>query len=214
MNELSSYKVNNSPETVYYIPNFITENEEKEILKNVYSVPKPKWTCLKNRRLQDWGGVPHKNGMIKEEIPQWLKKYMTRISDLKVYGSNYANHVLINEYLPGQGIMPHLDGLLFYPTIATISCGSHTVLEFVDVENRTKICDVLLERCSLVILQNDMYTKYMHSISELEEDKLCDNYANVNFCQKFQDNQIIPRNTRISLTIRNVPKVCKLKLFK
>ena len=31
------------------------------------------------------------------------------------------NHVLVNEYLPGQGIMPHTDGPLFHPTIATVS---------------------------------------------------------------------------------------------
>ena len=31
------------------------------------------------------------------------------------------NHVLVNEYLPGQGIMPHTDGPLFHPTIATVN---------------------------------------------------------------------------------------------
>ena len=40
-----------------------------------------------------------------------------------------ANHVLINEYLPGQGIMPHEDGPFFYPVIANITLGSHTMLD-------------------------------------------------------------------------------------
>lgn len=30
---------------------------------------------------------------------------MDRVSDLGVFGPNRANHVLINEYEPGQGIM-------------------------------------------------------------------------------------------------------------
>lgn len=47
-----------------------------------------------------------------------------------VFGEVKANHVLVNEYLPGQGIMPHTDGPLFHPVICTISCGSHTVLQF------------------------------------------------------------------------------------
>lgn len=207
--------VKDAPQTVYYVPNFITEEEEEEILKNVYNVPLPKWTCLKNRRLQDWGGVPHKNGMIQEAIPKWLQKYMQKVSALQLYGTFQANHVLINEYKPGQGIMPHLDGMLFYPTVATISCGSHSVLEFMDVENRRKVCDVLLERCSLVILQDDMYEKYMHSISETLIDKITNSYVNLNLCkERFEEGQSLTRGTRISLTIRAVPKVCKLKLLK
>lgn len=58
---------------INYIPNFITEEEEKEILLKINSVPIPKWTQLSHRRLQNWGGIPHPKGMIAEEIPQVLK---------------------------------------------------------------------------------------------------------------------------------------------
>lgn len=208
MSDLSSYLVKTCPKTVYYIPNYITEQEESDLLKNIYSVPKPKWTCLKNRRLQDWGGVPHEKGMIQETIPTWLWDYMNKVSNLKIYGNKIANHVLVNEYLPGQGIMPHLDGNLFYPTIATISCGSYTILEFCET-NRTKLCNLLLERRSLVVIQDDMYNKYLHSISEVCEDEIGD-CVNLNSCNYACDT--LKRETRISLTIRHVPKVCKLKL--
>jgi alkylated DNA repair protein alkB family protein 6 len=40
-----------------------------------------------------------------------------------------ANHVLINEYVPGQGILPHQDGPFFYPVICNITLGSHTLLD-------------------------------------------------------------------------------------
>lgn len=40
---------------LYYIPDFITEDEEKFLLQQVYAAPKPKWTQLSNRRLQNWG---------------------------------------------------------------------------------------------------------------------------------------------------------------
>jgi len=39
------------------------------------------------------------------------------------------NHVLINEYRPGQGIMPHEDGAAYFPLVATISLGSAIVLD-------------------------------------------------------------------------------------
>lgn len=57
---------------MYYIPNFITESEESIIVDKVNTVPKPKWTQLSNRRLQNWGGIPHAKGMISEPIPQVL----------------------------------------------------------------------------------------------------------------------------------------------
>ena len=55
---------------VNYIPNFITEEEEKEIIQKVNNAPLPKWTQLSHRRLQNWGGIPHSKGMIAEEIPK------------------------------------------------------------------------------------------------------------------------------------------------
>ncbi|RZC83328.1 hypothetical protein C5167_046116 [Papaver somniferum] len=40
------------------------------------------------------------------------------------------NHVLINEYLPDQGIMPHQDGPAYFPVVAIISLGSPAVMNF------------------------------------------------------------------------------------
>lgn len=56
------YKLTSIPETVYYIPYFLTKDEEQELVDKVYSAPKPKWKCLSNRRLQNWGGLPHPKG--------------------------------------------------------------------------------------------------------------------------------------------------------
>lgn len=119
------------PALAYYVPNFITIADEEEIIKRVNKSPQPKWTQLSHRRLQNWGGIPHQKGMLAEEIPSWLQKYVDKISKLNVFEeSKQPNHVLINEYLSGQGIMPHSDGPLFHPIVSTISCGSHTFLDF------------------------------------------------------------------------------------
>ncbi|KAK9880246.1 hypothetical protein WA026_010122 [Henosepilachna vigintioctopunctata] len=215
MNYINNYKVEGIPESVFYIPDFITSKEEEEILYNVYSAPKPKWTCLLNRRLQDYGGVPSEKGMIPDKIPQWLQKYMDRITGLYVFGEKKPNHVLVNEYLPGQGIMPHTDGPLFYPTITTISCGSHTLLRFLENDSeRKKICDILVERCSLLVIQGDMYSKYLHSIEGTSCDILSKDCVNIrNTSNKYDIGQSLKRDTRISITIRNVPKVLKIGLW-
>lgn len=180
-------------------------------------MPKPKWTCLSNRRLQDYGGGPHKNGMIIEPIPNWLNTYMKKVDSLDVFNGKTSNHVLINEYEPGQGIMPHTDGPLFYPTVTTINCLSHTVLEFkktnTPAENNTQICKLLLEPRSLLILQDDMYENYLHSISEQNCDIITNEIVNLNKCSGvYNIGEKLERSTRISVTIRNVPKVAKLKL--
>lgn len=202
------------PPTIYYVPEFITESEENAIISRVYDVPKPKWTQLLNRRLQNWGGIPHTKGMIAEPIPDWLQDYLNRIHSLNLMNGKVPNHILVNEYLSGQGIMPHSDGPLFYPTIATISCGSHNVISFAekDSEDKNKY-SVLLERRSLLIVQHDMYENYLHGIDHIKNDTIDEKLANYNQCCKlYKIGQAIERETRVSLTIRHVPKTSKIKI--
>ena len=138
----------------------------------------------------------------------------------KINKPKLANHVLLNEYLPGQGIMAHLDGAMFHPTISTISLGSHTVLNFYreldtdmtgpgGLEDRL-VTSVLVRPRSLLVLRDDMYTKYLHGIEETHEDVISDKICNLNDCDSV--GKTLPRTTRISLTIRHVPKTSKMKL--
>lgn len=134
--------------------------------------------------------------------------------------------------------MPHLDGPLFYPTITTISCGSHTLLEFLEANDnnpeysetltstndrsdekldgkmsRKIIYKLLIERRSLLILKDDMYHKYLHGIAEIDEDVISENVANLQHCShSYKLGDKIKRETRVSLTIRHVPKTSKMKL--
>lgn len=127
--KFEDYRVEMAPPSAYYIPNFITEEEEARLVQQIYAAPKPKWKELSHRRLQNWGGLPHPRGMVAEHIPTWLQQHMDRIAELGAFKEKRPNHVLVNEYLAGQGIMPHEDGPMFYPTITTISLSSHTILD-------------------------------------------------------------------------------------
>ncbi|XP_011703443.1 PREDICTED: alpha-ketoglutarate-dependent dioxygenase alkB homolog 6 [Wasmannia auropunctata] len=213
--------VSEIPGTACYIPNFITEEEERQIIKRVNSVPQPKWTQLSHRRLQNWGGIPHPKGMIAEEIPDWLQRYIDKVTALNAFEKGVLpNHVLINEYLSGQGIMAHSDGPLFYPVVTTVSCGSHTLLDFykrleTTEQQQPKLeFSLLLERRSLLVLQKDLYHNYLHSIAERETDGISgSSIKNLHMCEeKFTEGEVIKRDTRLSLTIRHVPKTSKLKL--
>ncbi|XP_033096421.1 alpha-ketoglutarate-dependent dioxygenase alkB homolog 6-like, partial [Anneissia japonica] len=226
------------PANAFYILDFISPEEEKFLEHQVYyGTPKPQWTTLLNRRLQQWGGNPHPKGMVREKIPQWLEKFMKRISLLGVF-EKAPNHVLINEYEPGQGIMPHEDGPLFYPAISTINLGSHTLLDFyqhqdklasskpnngsVQESNTTTVAvtaepakqpdfSLLLEPRSLLILNEDMYTSYLHGIDERLQDEMTDNIKNL-IENGRKPGELLQRTRRISLTIRNVPKVLPVQI--
>jgi hypothetical protein len=54
------------------------------------------------------GGKPSAAGMVQEELPRWLDSLSQLLKEKKVFKKDF-NHVLINEYEPGQGIMvrPH-----------------------------------------------------------------------------------------------------------
>ncbi|XP_059142156.1 alpha-ketoglutarate-dependent dioxygenase alkB homolog 6-like [Physella acuta] len=242
--------VKSAPPTLYYLPDFITKAEEEFLLNKVYSAPKPKWDQLSHRKLQNWGGLPRDKGMIPEKLPDWLQIYMNKIAVLDPFEGNNPNHVLVNEYLPGQGIMPHEDGPLYFPTVSTISLGSHTVLDFyhhqahpcIDPETSSRLTElkvsedkvqqtgdnsgenvptslesryllsVLLEPRSLFLVRDDMYTSYLHGISERTSDVVSKELANFDSIS-FKEGDVLERGTRVSLTIRYVPKVIKTKFL-
>lgn len=219
---IDSYRIEKCPNSAFYIPNFITEEEEKNLLQNVYDSPKSRWTHLKNRRLQNWGGIPDPKGMIQEKIPDWLNDQCTRIGNLGLFDSKMPNHVLINEYLSGQGIMPHEDGPLYFPTVTTISLGSYTLLDFYKpiLDNETDSLDerymfsLFVEPRSLLVLKDDMYKVYLHGIRESETDHI-DPLKIPNFnkiTNDYNKDTELKRDTRVSLTIRHVPKIIKANL--
>lgn len=51
MFNLDEFKVKSAPNSVYYIKNFITDDEEENLKTHIYNAPKPKWTNLSNRQV-------------------------------------------------------------------------------------------------------------------------------------------------------------------
>ncbi|KAM7380877.1 hypothetical protein PAMP_004147 [Pampus punctatissimus] len=226
LEDLKQFVVNDAPPTVYYIPDFISEDEESYLLQQVYKSPKTKWTQLSGRRLQNWGGSPHPRGMLAEKIPDWLQAYCEKISSLGAFSGKTANHVLVNEYKEGEGIMPHEDGPLYHPTVTTISLGSHTLLDFYTpvssldeddddaslTEENRYLLSLLVRPRSLLILQEEMYQRLLHGIQACTQDTLTDKVLNL-AANGARPGETLTRGTRVSLTIRHVPKVLKTKLI-
>ncbi|RPD63402.1 hypothetical protein L227DRAFT_591907 [Lentinus tigrinus ALCF2SS1-6] len=133
---LEDYLVPGTSST-YYIPEFVTEDEEEYLIRKIEEAPQPWWKRLNNRRLQIWGGdLTKKQTLIPQDMPAFVNQYpdvIGRIRDLGVFrGSAHGepNHVIMNEYAPGQGIMPHEDGPAYHPVVATLSLGAHTIFHY------------------------------------------------------------------------------------
>eukprot|EP00127_Corallochytrium_limacisporum_P001947 Clim_evm102s88 gene=Clim_evmTU102s88 len=211
---LDSYRVADAIPEIYYIKDFLTKEEEQFYMHFIEDAPKPKWKVLKDRRLQNWGGHPHAKGLVKEGLPDWLEGICEKLGSYRLYPDGRApNHVLINEYKRGQGILPHEDGPIFSPTICTISLGSSTVIEYVrksasmdgHVVGTKDWCALLLEPRSLVIVMGEAYTTCLHGIRPLERDQMDSRISNLSMTDA-KSGDVLERKTRISMTIRHAPK--------
>lgn len=75
------------------------------------------------------------------------------------------------------------------------------------------LTSILLEPRSLVFVCDDMYKTYLHGISERTVDKISNSIANIEMCEMAESVQDLTRTTRVSLTIRHVPKCLKAKFL-
>ena len=67
-----------------------------------------------------------------------------------------------------------------------------------------------MRRRSLVVLKDECYCTLLHGIQEVREDKM--DSSIVNLTEDEKKSMVMPRSTRVSLTIRHVPKTSKLKI--
>lgn len=169
-----------------YIPEFVTEQTERELVDIVNAQPWDTHTNMK-RRTQNYGWLYKYTWRSASEylgpLPAWAKCVAQRLVDEKLM-DQLADQMIVNEYLPGQGIGPHTDSDIFGPQLVTISLGSDAEMEFLNSEQRKKRA-ILLQRRSCLVIQGEARYKWMHSIPAREADH-----------GKF-------RRTRVSLTFRN-----------
>lgn len=68
-----------------------------------------------------------------------------------------------------------------------------------------------VRRRSLVVLKDQCYSSLLHSIEEVKEDQIDEKIVNLTEEERM-GRKVMVRDTRISLTIRHVPKTSKLKI--
>ena len=161
---------------VAHVREWVSSEEEAELLRCADSAPPDGWTTLRGRRLQMFGGQPAMP-MVHEPLPAWVQSVCEQLVRAGVFPEDSPpNHVLLNEYQPGQGIDAHKDGPLYAARVAILSLGSHTAFEFLeedtssDVIVRRPLASLLLPRRGLLVFEGDAYAHALHTVSRATED--------------------------------------------
>eukprot|EP00850_Spirogloea_muscicola_P017948 SM000159S01779 [mRNA] locus=s159:106179:108257:- [translate_table: standard] len=171
------------------------------------------------------GGTVHEKGMIPQAMPTWLAALAARLEEDFNELVSPINHILINEYAPGQGIMRHQDGPLYYPVVLILSLGLPAIMQFhphqgLLAEGAARghppppVLPVTLPPRSLLIFKDAAYQDYLHEISEVIDANAVERSDGEGPESKAQ----VPLSAawaqaRVSLTCRRVEKV-RAKLFR
>ena len=184
-------------------------------MQTVDAQPAEAWVRLRGRRLIPLGGMPKPPPelMAPEELPSWAQAICDRLVAAGVFPPEAPpNHILINEYAPGQGVDAHKDGPLYAPHVAIISLGSQCAFEFVeDGVPRVLAASLLLPPRGLLVFADAAYEELLHTVPARTADDATS--ARPGYVQMSADApasgeepsaSLLPRGRRISLTVRRV----------
>lgn len=161
-----------------YIAGYISSEQERELTDLIDS---SLWNLELKRRTQHYGyKYDYKARYVDSsyylgEMPHWMKALCNKIcSDLCI---EKPDQVIVNEYMPGQGIAGHVDCVsCFSNTICSLSLASGCMMDFAN--HHIKHC-IYLEPRSLLIFKNEARYKWKHGIAARKSDNGVKRYRRI-----------------------------------
>ena len=183
------------PTGLSYVGDYIDVDEEQGLLHRIDVENAAEWLPDLSRRVQHYGyRYDYKARTISRDmwlgpLPEWLASLGERLVRHH-HIERSPEQVIVNEYLPGQGIAPHIDCLpCFGPSVVTLSLGSACVMDFEHAQTGRKY-DLLLEARSLSVFTGDARYAWKHGIAKRQKDRT--------------SSGAFDRRRRVSLTFRTV----------
>ncbi|CAG8492297.1 6958_t:CDS:2 [Funneliformis caledonium] len=198
---ISNFSLNSPVDGSYIIDDFITKQEEIELINSIdlheWSgngiPPNPEM----RRRTQQYGyEFSYRYRKVVQNLgalPTFLDFIIARFVEQKIIQLSemeYPNMCIVNEYQVGQGIMAHVDSTEFFgPIILSLSLLSPCLMTFTHTQDSSNQSIVLLSK-SLLIMTKSSRFDYKHSISK-------------DAIEYYNGDEII-RDRRVSLTFRTI----------
>jgi alkylated DNA repair dioxygenase AlkB len=166
-----------------YLPEYLTEAEEAEL---VAAIDAERWDESWERRRQPYGASYGKRKGVDVPIPAWGLPLVERLHADGI-GDRRFDQMLVNEYLPGQGISMHRDYDPFDRTVVSLSLLAPCVMDFRRVSDGRRE-STLLEPRSLLVLSDEARYEWEHGIARRKNDRW--------------NGEVVPRRRRLSATFR------------
>jgi len=225
--DLAQHALVGPPHGIFYLPEYVSRELEEQVIEIAHSMPAKQWVTLRGRRLQCFGGKPTEDvaSFKAQVLPPWVKQLCQSLTLASVFGMEETpDHVLLNEYQPGQGIMAHTDGPFFRPRVAILSLGGPAIFRFKrrlasgeieggkEDEQQRPVGSVLLQPRSLIVFEGDAYHEHMHEILAVEEEVVGGEEGTIPVLnlatagEGVKVGETVRRALRVSLTFRKVNK--------
>jgi alkylated DNA repair dioxygenase AlkB len=187
---------------LYYFDNLISADYAKQLVEYLDNKEKSKWEPVgsgpNSRLVQQYGyiydykqrnheklGLPIPNVFYKS-----IEILKQKTLQLGIVDSNYTfNQLIVNNYLPGQGIAKHTDLKTYGPVIGCYTIGSGGTMRFRNKDGR--IVDLYVKANSLYIMSGESRYEWTHEMPSTKSD--------------MYNGKRIDHDRRISITFRNVP---------
>lgn len=155
-----------------FMEEFITKEEENELLQKIDN---SEWDNSISRRTQHYGYIydykSKEAAQVTKPIPTWCQFVIDRLIEKNII-SYIPDQLIINEYIPGQGIYPHVDNVKFFEDgIVSVSLASGIIMDFIDTKNPANKKEIWLERRSVLALHRDARYFWRHGITARKMDK-------------------------------------------
>jgi alkylated DNA repair dioxygenase AlkB len=175
---------------LFVYPDFIDEAREKQLLNEIDNQI---WIVDYLRRLQYYG---YRNELEKPydlipfpiPMPPLIYLLSQELVEQKILLLQ-PDQVIINEYVPGEGIKPHKDRAYYENQFCGVNLGSGCIMRFIKGMNE-QIIDIEIPRGSLYVMQDDARKKWKHGIPPRKKDNIAGTVKH--------------RERRISITYRKV----------
>ena len=148
-----------------YLASYITAAEEASL---THEIDRLAWDTTWDRRRQPYGAAYGGTRRPAPPIPDWGRRLAERMFR-EGLAERPFDQMLINEYVPGQGIAMHRDYEPYDRTVASLSLLSDCVMDFRRVQDKHRV-SMLLERRSLVVLTDDARYEWEHGIARRKSD--------------------------------------------